>query len=76
MSINPLDQFESEQKIINELRDLFEFVTPQTLRRNVEDLFFHHMTSLDEAEAPSKDMTKNIYYLINFLNVVEEHKRY
>ena len=73
MSINPLDAFEAEQKIMNELKDLFEFVRPALLRRNLEDLFFLHLTSEQEIVLPNqKELITNFYYLINFLNEVEE----
>lgn len=77
MSTNPLDQFESDQKILNELKDLFEFVSPAALRRNLEDLFFLHLSSHDDASLPDqKELIKNFYCLINFLNEVETHKRF
>ena len=72
MKINPLDQFESDQKLLNEIKGLFEFVPPATLRRNLEDLFFLHLSSREEIALPNqKDLIKNFYYLINFLNEVE-----
>lgn len=72
MKVNPLDQFESDQKLLNEIKDLFEFVPPATLRRNLEDLFFAHFSSLEEVSLPNqKELIKNFYYLINFLNEVE-----
>lgn len=74
--MNPLDQFESDQRILNELKDLFEFVSPATLRRNLEDLFFTHLSSQEDVSLPDqKDLIKNFYYLINFLNEVESQKR-
>ena len=72
MDINPLDQFESDQKLLNELKDLFQFVSPAISRRNLEDLFFLHLSSQDEISLPNqKEVIKNFYYLINFLNEVE-----
>ena len=77
MSKNPLDQFESDQNILNELKDLFEFVSPATLRRNLEDLFFLHLSSQEETCLPNqKELIKNFYYLINFLNEVESQNRF
>ena len=77
MSISPLDQFESDQRILNELKDLFEFVPPATLRRNLEDLFFVHISSQEEILLPNqKELIKNFYYLINFLNEIEGQKRF
>lgn len=73
MALSPLDQFESDQKILNELKDLFEFVPPATLRRNLEDLFFLHLSSQEETSLPNqKELIKNFYYLINFLNEMED----
>ena len=75
--MNPLDQFESDQRILNELKDLFEFVPPATLRRNLEDLFFIHFSSQDETSLPNqKELVKNFYYLINFLNEIESQGRF
>ena len=76
MSISPLDQFESDQKMLNELKDLFQFVQPSVLRRNLEDLFFLQISSQEEILLPNqKDLIKNFYYLINFLNEIESQKR-
>ena len=73
MSINPLDAFEADQKILNELKDLFAFVAPAVLRRNLEDLFFLQLTSEQEVALPNqKELITNFYYLINFLNEVED----
>ena len=76
MSTNPLDQFESDQKIMNELRDLFDFVPPAKLRRSLEDFFFTFFTSHEEPTLPNqKETLKNFYYLINFLNEVESREQ-
>lgn len=74
--MGPLDQFESDQKILNELKDLFEFASPSKIRRDLEDLFFSHITSEDPSLPNEKDLIKSIYYLINFLNEVESQKRF
>ena len=77
MSSDPLDAFEFDQKMLNELKDLFEFVPPGVLRRNLEDLFFLHLTSEHEIALPNqKELISNFYYLINFLNEVEAEKRF
>ena len=69
---NPLDQFESEQKILRELKDLFQFAPPGLIRRNLEDLFFLYMSSTDDPDLPNqKDFIATYYYLINFLNEME-----
>lgn len=70
---NPLDQFESEQKMLNELKELFQFATPGMIRRNLEDLFFLYMSSTDDPDLPNqKDFVTNFYYLINFLNEMDK----
>jgi len=77
MNTNPLDQFESDQTILNELRNLFDFVPPAQLRRSLEDFFFTFFTSQEEPSLPNQQETlKNFYYLINFLNEVESKKRF
>lgn len=77
MKTNPLDQFESDQKIMNELRDLFDFVPPARLRRSLEDVFFIFFTSQEEPSLPNQQETlKSFYYLINFLNEVESSEKY
>ena len=76
MSNSPLDQFESDQRIINELRNLFDFAPPAHLRRSLEDVFFNFFTSHEEPSLPNqKETLKNFYYLINFLNEVESGKK-
>ncbi|MEO9870263.1 hypothetical protein [Ekhidna sp.] len=75
--MNPLDQFELDQKTINELKDLFLFAPPNVLRRSLEDLFFLHLSSNEEVNLPNqKELVKNIYCLINFLNEMELQKRF
>lgn len=74
--MNPLDQFESDQKILNELKDMFEFASPSKIRRSLEDLFFTHLTSEDACLPNEKDLIKSFYYLINFLNEMEDQKRF
>ncbi len=77
MNINPLNQFEADQKLLNELKDLFEFVPPSILRRNLEDLFFSHISSEEEIVLPNhKELIRNFYYLLNFLNEAEIYKRF
>ena len=71
--MNPLDQFESEQKMLSELKDLFQFATPTMIRRNLEDLFFLYMSSTDDPDLPNqKNFISNFYYLINFLNEMDK----
>jgi len=70
---NPLDQFESEQKMLSELKDLFQFVPPGTIRRNLEDLYFLYMSSTEDPDLPNqKGFVANFYYLINFLNEMDD----
>lgn len=70
--MNPLNQFEAEQKMLSELKDLFEFVKPETIRRNLVDLFFLYMASDDDPDLPNqKNFVSNFYYLINFLNEMD-----
>lgn len=74
--MSPLDQFESDQRILNELKDMFEFSSPAKIRRNLEDLLFTHLTSEDSSLPDEKELIRNIYFLINFLNEVESQKRF
>ena len=75
--MTPLDQFESDQVILDELKYLFMFVPPQKLRRNLEDLFFTYLTSQEDSCLPDqKELIKNLYYLINFLNEMESQERF
>ena len=77
MTKNPLDDFESEQKILTHLKDLFEFVAPSILRRNLEDLLFLHLSSNEESALQNeKELIKNFYFLINFLNEVDDLRRF
>ena len=74
--MNPLDQFEADQKLLNELKDMFEFTPPFRMRRAIEDLYFTHVTSEDGSLPNQKELTRDIYFLINFLNEVESLKRF
>jgi|GEM_PF-3316269 len=68
-----LNQFEKDQKILNELKELLTFAPPNKIRRSLEDLIFH---CFSETEEPGiicpPEMVTHFYYLINFLNEVEE----
>ena len=70
--MTPLEEFESEQKMIHELKELFDLVSPNTLRRNLEDLFFQCITESDDPMLPDqKNLISHFYLLINFLNEAE-----
>lgn len=70
--MNPLNQFEAEQKMLSELKDLFAFAKPEIIRRNLEDLFFLYMSSDEDPDLPDqKAFIANFYYLINFLNEMD-----
>ena len=69
--MNPLKQFENDQRLLNELKDLFEFVPPSRLRRSIEDIFFNLLASEEEAPV-TKEIASHIYLVINFLNEVED----
>lgn len=74
--MNPLDQFELDRQLLKELKDLFAFVPPAELRRTIEDLFFCHLTRDAYDRLPNeKKSYQNLYFLINFLNEVEDQKR-
>ncbi len=74
--MDPLDQFESDQRILNELKDLFEFVPPAQIRRGLIDLLFTHITSDNPCLPAEKDLLRTIYCLINFLHEVESQNRF
>lgn len=74
--MNPLERFEADKKILDELKDMFEFASPACIRRSLEDLFFTHLTSKDPSLPNEKELFKSIYYLINFLNEMESHERF
>ncbi|WP_436516351.1 hypothetical protein [Ekhidna sp. To15] len=67
-----LNEFENEQQLLNELKDLFEFAPPALLRRSIEDVFFNLIATEDELGV-SKKIAQHIYLLINFLNEAEQH---
>ncbi len=70
---NPLNQFESERKMLTELKVLFQFVPPKAIRRNLEDLYFLYMSSTEDPDLPNqKNFIANFYYLIDFLNEMDE----
>lgn len=70
--MHPLNQFENDQRLLSELKDLFEFVPPASLRRSVEDLFFN-LIMAEEDGCISKDLAQHTYLLINFLSEAEQH---
>lgn len=69
-----LSNFEKDQKLLNELRELLIFAPPGKLRRGLTDLFFHYFTDSDDPGLPNqREFTEHFYYLINFLNEIEDH---
>ena len=67
-----LDEFEHEQKLLNELKSLFEFASPSLLRRSLSDLLFNYLTQVSEPELPEQQQIfTHLYYLINFLEEAE-----
>lgn len=68
--MNPLDAFELEQKMLTELKNLFEVVPPFQLRRNLEDLYFQYVTTEEHLELAPK-FNSNFYFLLNFLNEMD-----
>lgn len=71
--MNPLNQFESDQRLLNEIRELFEFASPAELRRSIEDVYFNLIMAKEETVI-SKELTNHIYLIINFLNEAEKVK--
>ena len=70
---NPLDKFETDQRVLQELKILFQFANPAEIRRNLEDLYFLYMSSAEDPDLPNqKIFASNFYYLINFLNEMEK----
>ncbi len=67
-----LDQFENDEKILQEVKSLLEFAPPASLRRSLEELFFHCFMASDNPNLPAQsEVVTHVYYLINFLNEVE-----
>ena len=65
-------KLESDERILNELKDLLEFAPPAELRQSLEHLFFHTFMEDDSPGLPNKKtVVSHFYYLINFLNEVE-----
>jgi len=68
--MNLFDQFEYDQKMLNELKSLFEFAPPAELRRSINDLLFAQLTS-ENPELPNRqELLSHVYYLLNFLEEV------
>lgn len=64
---------EPDHRILAELRELFDFVSPGKLRRSLLDLYFHCQTTSETPELPNhEELNLHFYYLINFLNEVDE----
>lgn len=67
-----LKNFESDQRILNELKDLLQFAPPGELRKSLEHTFFHIFMEEESPCLPNqKQIVSHYYYLINFLNEVE-----
>lgn len=57
--------------MLQELKDLFAFVHPASIRRNLEDLYFLYLSSSEDPDLPT-GFAQNFYFLVNFLNEMEE----
>ena len=58
-------------KVLKELQDLFQFVSPGDLRKTIEYYFFNCEMDAKHA-SENKEMVTHIYYLFNFLDQVRE----
>ena len=57
--------------LLTELEHLFAAVPPTQLRRNVEELY-HAYLAEPQSVLPSKEIAVSVYFLVRFLNEVEE----
>ena len=77
MNVDHLSEFESDQKILSELKSLFEFTSPGKLRRSLEDAIFNLLSVEEDLSLPNeKSLIRDFYFLINFLNEVENENRF
>jgi len=68
-----INEFERDQRILSELKELLQFAPPGKLRRSIEDVFFLYLSESEGKESSlPREAINNFYYLVNFLNEVEE----
>ena len=66
----------TDQRILSELKEFLEFVSPGKLRRSLLNLFFHSLLTSETPDLPNQEeLVLHFYYLINFLNEVEDEMR-
>jgi len=60
--------------ITEEVKTLFEFASPSSLRKSVSDVFFGYLMKTDKTLLPDNfdTITADLYFLIDFLNKAEE----
>jgi hypothetical protein len=65
---------EITQKVINELRSLFEFSPPGRLRQSLTDILLSYLSTTDPEfyEDDIDEIATDFYFLIKFLESVEK----
>jgi hypothetical protein len=64
------------EKVIQELDDLFNLTPPATLRQSLTEIFFSYLcnTKSEDHKPELKDIAADFYFLIKFLDEVEKEK--
>jgi hypothetical protein len=54
-------------KLSKDLEELFEFVSPDELRKSIQEIYFSYIDGTPDLHRDFKEISSNIYFLINFL---------
>jgi hypothetical protein len=57
--------------IKKETIELFEFVPPDKLRKTIQEIYFGFVNSCEDIDT-IKEVSEELYFLINYLNKVED----
>jgi hypothetical protein len=65
---------EIDERVIEELQTLFDFVPRRQFSRKIVQMYFLHISS-NQGVFPVNfhELTRNVYFLLKFLEIAEEH---
>jgi hypothetical protein len=50
------------------LKELFEIVPPEKLRKSIQEIYFHYIDGAPDLHSDFKEISSDIYFLISFLD--------
>jgi hypothetical protein len=58
-----------------DLEDLFEFVPPDKLRKSIQEIYFGYIDGTPDLHKDFKEISSDIYFLIDFLEKAHDNQK-